>query len=86
MAVAGPKMVMETLKDPKAGVEHIQEQVSQVVQEQREQVEEFVSNKIDPDAWKPATKADLRTLMESVAKLSDEVAALSRKVAGESKK
>ena len=80
MATEGPKMVMETLKDPKAGVEQLQEQVSQVVQEQREQVEDFVSSKLDPDAWKPATRADLRTLVQSVAKLSDEVAALHKMI------
>ncbi|HFA49340.1 MAG TPA: hypothetical protein ENJ95_10020 [Bacteroidetes bacterium] len=80
MAVAGPKMVMETLKDPKAGVEHIQEQVSQAVQEQVGQVEDLISNRIDTDAWKPATKADLKTLMQSIAQLSQEVAALNGKL------
>lgn len=78
MATEGPKMVMETLKDPKAGVEHLREEVTQAVQEQREQVEDFVSSRLDPDAWKPATKADLRTLMQSITKLSNEVASLNK--------
>lgn len=78
MAVAGPKMVMDTIKDPKAGVEQIQEQVSQVVQEQVGQVEEFVSNRLDPDAWKPATKADLKLLMQSIQQLSNEIAELKK--------
>ena len=80
MATAGPKMVMETIKDPKAGVEQLQEQVTQAVQEQVEQVEEFVSNKIDPDNWKPATKSDLKTLMQAIANLSVEVKQLNEKV------
>ncbi len=80
MAVAGPKMVMETIKDPKAGVEHFQEQVSQVVQEQVGQVEDFVSNKIDPDNWKPASKSDVKSLMQTIASLSGAVSQLNEKV------
>ena len=85
MAVAGPKMVMDTIKDPKAGVGQIQEQVSQVVQEQVQavqesmgQVEDFVSNKLDPDAWKPATKADLKILLGAVQQLAAEVKELKK--------
>ena len=86
MAVAGPRMVIETIKDPKAGVEHFQEQVSQAVQEQVEQVEDFVSNKIDPDAWKPASKLDVKNLITAIAKLSGEVSRLNEKVESKGKK
>lgn len=86
MAVVGPKMVMDTIKDPKAGVEQIQEQMSQVVQEQVQavqegvgQVEDYVSNKIDTDAWKPATKADLKMVMAAVQQLSSQIKDLKEK-------
>ena len=85
MAVAGPKMVMETLKDPKAGVEHFQEQV----QEQVKEVGDMLNAKIDADNWKPASKSDVKHLMEALTKLSGEVSKLNKKVegiAGKSKK
>ncbi len=80
MALAGPKMVMETIKDPKAGVEHIQEQVGQAVQEQVREVGDLFQTKIDPDSWKPASKTDVKNLMESLTQLSGEIAALNKKV------
>jgi hypothetical protein len=85
MAVASPKMVMDTLKDPKAGVGQIQEQVTQAVQEQVQavqegmgQVEDFVTTRIDADAWKPATKADLKMMMDAITHLSNEIKALKK--------
>ncbi len=80
MAVATPKMVMETLKDPKAGVEQIQEQVNQTVQEQVREVEDLFHSKLDPDNWRPASKSDLKDLTETLSQLSNAVAALNEKV------
>ncbi len=82
MAVAGPKMVMETIKDPKAGVEHLQEQVNQVVQEQVREVGDLFSSRIDADNWKPASKADVKSLMQAIAGLSGELNKLNQKVEG----
>ena len=81
MAVAGPKMVMETIKDPKAGVEHLQEQVNQVVQEQVKEVGDLFNAKIDADNWKPASKTDVKNLMEAISQLSGEINKLNKKVA-----
>ncbi len=86
MALAGPKMVMDTLKDPKAGVEHIQEQVAAAVQEQAREVEELFHAKIDPDNWKPASKSDVKNLMQTLAQLSSDLADLNKKVDKLSKK
>ncbi len=86
MAVAGPKMVMETIKDPKAGVEHLQEQVSQTVQEQMTQVGDLFNSKLDPDNWKPVSKTDFKNLMEAVGSLSDTISGLNKKVEELSKK
>ena len=81
MAVAGPKMVIETIKDPKAGVEHLQEQVNQVVQEQVKEVGDLLQSKIDADSWKPASKTDVKNLMEAISQLSGEINKLNEKVA-----
>ncbi len=86
MALASPKMVMDTLKDPKAGVEHIQEQVTAAVQEQAREVEELIQSKIDPNSWKPATKADVKNLTKSLADLTGAIDALNKKVDKLSKK
>lgn len=86
MAVAGPKMVMETLKDPKAGVEHFQEQVNQVVQEQVKEVGDLLNSRIDPDNWKPASKTDVKNIMQAITQLSGEVKKLNEKVKAIDKK
>ena len=78
MAVAGPKMVMETIKDPKAGVEHLQEQV----QEQVKEVGDMLNARLDADAWKPASKSDMKNLMQAISRLSGEVNQLNKKVEG----
>lgn len=76
MAATYPKMVMETIKDPKAGVEQFQEQVSQQVS----QVGDMISSKLDPEAWRPATKADLRNVVQLIEQLSQSVKALDQKL------
>jgi len=76
MATAYPKIVLETIKDPKAGVEHIQDQVSQQVS----QVSDMISSKLDPDYWKPASKSDLQKVADMVEKLTREVNALHKKI------
>lgn len=89
MAVATPKMVMETLKDPKAGVEHIQEiqeQVTAAVQEQANEIGDLIDSKLNPDNWKPATKSDVKKLTETLSQLAKTVAALNEKVEQSSNK
>lgn len=76
MATAYPKIVLDTLKDPKAGVEQIQDQVSQQVS----QVGELIQAKLDPDAWKPATKMDLQKVMDTMQQLTREMMDLKDKV------
>ena len=73
MATAYPKIVLDTLKDPKAGVEQIQDQVSQQVH----QVSDLINTKLDADAWKPASKADLNKMIEAIHQLSNQVNALT---------
>jgi len=76
MSTTYPKMVLDTIKDPKAGVEQIQDEVNQ----QLKGVKDTISAKLDPDAWKPATKSDLQEMMKMMERLSKEVNALNKKV------
>ena len=76
MSTTYPKMVLDTIKDPKSGVEQIQDEVNQQIKG----VKDTISAKLDPDAWKPATKSDLQEVLQMMEKLSKEVHALNKKV------
>ncbi len=76
MALEGPKIVMETIKDPKKQVAQFQGQI----QEQINQVKEDIGQKIDLDSWLSSSKSDSRLILEKLESLSKEVAALNEKV------
>ncbi len=76
MSTTYPKMVLDTIKDPKAGVEQIQDEVNQQIKG----VKDTISARLDPDAWKPATKNDLQEVLQMMEKLSKEIKALNKKV------
>ena len=76
MAVEGPKMVMETIKDPKKGMAQIQDQI----QDQIHQVKDEISQKLEIDTWKAASKSDFKEVMQKLSAISAEVSALNEKV------
>lgn len=87
MSLTYPKMVIDTLKDPKAGVEQIQDEVNQQfsqvkeeVNQQLTQVKDTLSARLDPDMWKPATKNDVQQMIQMVQQLSQQVQDLNSKV------
>ena len=87
MSLTYPKMVIDTIKDPKAGVEQIQEEVNQQfsqvkeeVNQQISQVKDTLSARLDPDMWKPATKNDIQQMMAAIERLSKDVHTLNTKV------
>lgn len=87
MSLTYPKMVMDTIKDPKAGVEQIQEEVNQQfsqvkeeVNQQINQVKDTLTSRLDPDMWKPATKNDIQQMMKAIEQLSQDVHTLNSKV------
>ena len=74
-----PKLVMNAIKDPKAQVAQIQEQISQVGDE--------LSSKIEFEKWQVATKSDLNKIVEMMEKLSSRMDDLSNKIdSGQKKK
>ncbi len=72
MAASGPKILKETLKDPKKQVAHLQDQLSEYGEELLE--------KVPLDQWRNASKSDFRTMEESLITLTAAVFALSQKV------
>lgn len=82
MAIETPKMVIETIKDPKKGVANIQDQI----QDQIDQVKGEISEKLEIDSWLGATKSDYKQIMQKLDGLAGEISALNEKVDQLSKK
>ena len=82
MAMEGPRMVMETIKDPKKQVTQIQDQL----QDQFQQVRDDISQKLEIDSWRAASKDDFRQILGKLEELSNDVASLNKKVDQLSKK
>jgi uncharacterized protein YukE len=81
-----PKMVMETIKDPKKVVQY-QEQIREQIKEQIQQVGDDLNERLEKvDEWRGMSKSDYKNLMRILEKLSDDVAELKEKDNAKSKK
>lgn len=76
MALDGPRMVMETIKDPKKQVAQLQDQL----QDQIEQVKGGFSEKLEVSSWLAASKSDYQQVMQMLGQISNDIAALNEKV------
>lgn len=72
ISTTSAKMAIETIKDPRKGVAHIQEQISQVGED--------LGQRLEIDEWRGASKSDFRSIMDSLDKVTSELAALNKKV------
>lgn len=72
MASATPKMVMDTIKDPKKGVSQLREQISQVG--------ESIGERLELDEWRASSKSDYKELVHLIKDLSQQVQRLNTKV------
>lgn len=77
-----PKIVMDVIKDPKGQVSQIQGQI----QEQISNVGDEISQKIEIDDWRMASKSDFKTMMSTISSMAEEISALNKKVDKLSKK
>lgn len=71
VALDAPKLVIQTIKDPMAQVEQIQNQVKEVIDQN-----------IEPEInqWRSASKTDFRELMAAINNIAGEVKDLKKKV------
>ena len=76
MKEVGPKMLMETIKDPKKQISNIQDQI----QDQISNISDEISQKVQIDQWRNASRSDFHDIQNSIADLSKEIKALSTKV------
>ena len=72
VAATGPKILKETLKDPRAQVANLQEQLSEYG--------EGLLEKVPIDQWRNASKSDFLAIQESLSGLSNSIAMLTEKV------
>ena len=64
--------MMEAIKDPKKQVAHLQDQISQVRDE--------LSQRVELDTWRSATKSDFKKIVGLIQDLSTKVETLDKKV------
>tara|TARA_B100000809_G_C15124338_1_gene525565 strand:- start:2337 stop:2894 length:558 start_codon:yes stop_codon:yes gene_type:complete len=72
MAKEGPKVIMETIKDPRKQVAHLQDQISDF--------SEDLMDKVPIDQWRNASRSDFNSIKESISQLADEMKKLNAKV------
>lgn len=72
MAASGPKILKDTLKDPRKQVAHLQDQLSEYGEE--------LFDKMPIDQWRNASKSDFHSLEETLSALTTSVTALTKKV------
>jgi hypothetical protein len=76
VASATPKLVLESIKDPKKQVAQIQEQI----QEQINQAGDAIGQKLEIDDWRISSKSDYKNIIQLLEQLAGEVSALNKKV------
>lgn len=82
MKEVGPKMLMETIKDPKKQISNIQGQL----QNQISNIGEEIGEKVHIDEWRNASRSDFKKMKKSIGNLSNEIKNLSDKIDSISKK
>ncbi len=89
VASEAPKMVMETIKDPKKQAAHIQEQITEQFQQigdnLEHKIEERFGKKIELEDIFGSTKSDSRKILEKLVDMSEQIVALNKKVEAFSK-
>ncbi|MGB6154234.1 MAG: hypothetical protein WBG48_19790 [Pricia sp.] len=72
MAASGPKILKNTLKDPRKQVAHLQDQLSEYGED--------LFEKMPIDQWRNASKSDFHSMQGTLTALTAAVGALSKKV------
>ena len=82
MKSMAPHIIKETIKDPKKQISNIQGQL----QDQISTIGEEISDKVQIDQWRTASRSDFKEVQDSISKLAREIKRLNSKVDALSKK
>lgn len=77
----GPKVLRDTLKDPKKQFHNLQDQL----QDQFSTISEEISEKVQIDQWKTASKSDFQKVQQQIETLAAEIKKLSKKIDNQKK-
>ena len=72
----GPKLIKDTIKDPKKQFTNLQDEI----QDKISTIGEEISEKVQIDQWKSASKSDFHKIQSQIKNLSSEIKKLSSKV------
>ncbi|MFN4147826.1 MAG: hypothetical protein ACK4GN_18540, partial [Runella sp.] len=90
VAATTPKLVLESIKDPKKQVAQIQDQIQDQIQQVSEvinqKIEDTLGKNLELDDWRSTSKNDFKQLVGILEKMSNELAALHQKVDNLTKK
>jgi len=76
VAKTGPKILLETIKDPKKQVANLQDQI----QDQISTISDELSTKVALDQWRNASRSDFKKMMKAIDSLSSEMKGLNKEV------
>ena len=80
MALTAPKVVMDTIKDPKKQVEKLQSEIHNVSEAIKHQVEDTISQNVDVDEWRGVSKSDHYKMMEMMEVMSKQIVKMNKKM------
>lgn len=84
VASNAPKVVIDSIKDPKKQATQIQEQIQDQFQQIQEsighKIEEKLGSKVEFDSWLSSPKNELNEILDTLTALTDKVEALSKQV------
>jgi hypothetical protein len=86
MAAETPKLVLESIKDPRKQVANLQEQAQTIGDAITQKIEDRLGQKLEMDEWRGATKSDIKNMLRMMEKMSEEIEALNKKMDRLSKK
>lgn len=78
----GPKVIRDTIKDPKKQFSQFQEQV----QDQISNISEEISEKVQIDQWRKASRSDFQKMQDQIESLSSQIQTLATKIDSINKK
>jgi hypothetical protein len=80
VASDAPRLVRESIKDPRKQVAHLQEQMHQMGDVINQRIEETIGQRLEIDEWRGVSKSDFKDMMALLTQMSEEISALNQKV------
>lgn len=80
VAADAPRLVLESIKDPRKQVANLQEQMHQMGDVLNQRFEETIGQKLEIDEWRGVSKSDFKHVMALLEHIAREVNVLNEKV------